>query len=306
MAEASIASDGVTIPNVTLQDIAYTAGVPPTGKVRLGVDTTGDPLAGLYYVDHDGVIHRVPDLPAGVHALLSDGSIALAADLLINDHALQFKPIATPVVAPPTGAFFFYLKSDQNFYLIDHSLVETQLTGVSGSAGTMIAQFNQTADVTVDTTITQTSMVGAGVGSPTLLAAVVEAGTMIHVRAMGILNTMGSGATAIQFELQIGGVSVVFSPNFVPEVGMTERPWFFEVWAVCRTDGVSGTLKPWGASSVAPASGPVPLLVSSSTGTAPVDTTGTLLVDLLVTWGDADPDNIAVCQLLYIELTKPS
>lgn len=178
----------------------------------------------------------------------------------------------------------------------DGGLSAQYLGGSTTSAGTATnipgTIFSQTASSTAITnTTTETSLLGTGIGTKTLAASTLRAGTRLHVVVSGTLATDAVTPGTLNVKLKLGS-TVVASTTATTLVAVTgTRNWQAEFYLTCRTSGASGVLQASGDFEFYSVAGTKQFWECSETNTTAFSTTGTLAVDVTATFGTADADN---------------
>lgn len=172
---------------------------------------------------------------------------------------------------------------------------------LSGAATYIVArrrQFAQTADVTVASSTTETTLIGAGQGSATLAADVLRVGTYVYVTAWGYASR-ASGNFLLKVELgsmtlATSNTALTIAANSIVKI---------EACFKCVTTGATGTIDGQGLSIVnsSTVAGTSWQMVSSG-GTTTVDTTGTLAVDVTAQWSVSNAGNTVTITHLNVEL----
>lgn len=134
--------------------------------------------------------------------------------------------------------------------------------------------FAMTADGTVSNTITPTSLIGTGVGSQTIAANVLSAGSVIKFSGGGNITTTLT-APGLAFNLSIAGVNNTINPTIGTSLN---SQYEFEATAIVRTAGSSGSIEVTGSVTIA---GVKTYFANSSPQF--INTTSTCLVDLVLT-----------------------
>lgn len=109
---------------------------------------------------------------------------------------------------------------------------------VNGNVVNPRALFVQTATVTIANTVTETSIIGTGVGSMTLAANFLQPGTMLRFTAIGIHTA--SGNPNVTINVKIGGTTV--ATGTVASQTSTNEIAEISVYLTCRTAGAGGTV----------------------------------------------------------------
>ena len=146
--------------------------------------------------------------------------------------------------------------------------------------------FTQTQTVTVANTVTETSLVGTGVGSVTLPANFFTTGKTINLHLWGIHSTVSNANLTVN--LKLSGVTVATTGTVTGGNGTNS---IFEMQAIitCRSTGAMGTVFVQGFYDEYNLNGAKAGLPNTTTNT--VDTTGTIAVDVTFTWGTASPSD---------------
>ena len=146
-----------------------------------------------------------------------------------------------------------------------------------------------TSTVTVANSATETSMLGAGVGSATLPANFAVVGRTIRVRSHGFISDTATPSSTIKIKL--GSVTLVTSTGTLPS-GLSNAEVAFEFVFTFRSIGSSGTVIGQGISRITSGA-----FVSSAsralvmTAPATIDTTVANAMDLTYQWGTASASN---------------
>jgi hypothetical protein len=155
--------------------------------------------------------------------------------------------------------------------------------------------FSQTVSATIADTTDETGLLSAGVGSKILPADLLEVGSVIRVNMTGHYST--TGTPTFELAINFNGTELATTGAKSLETSGTNIGWrlWFEV--VCRSVGASGTVV---ASGIARFNldGEFGMVKTSA---VTIDTTGTLTISALGTWGTADAANTLTCQTAVIE-----
>lgn len=142
-------------------------------------------------------------------------------------------------------------------------------------------RWTKTASTTVANTTTETTLLDTGVGSKTLAAAFLTAGKSIVFEISGVYST--TLTPTIQFKFKLGSVVILDSGAITTANTVTNQPFCFYGTLTCRTTGATGTVFCQGVLLLGGVA--TPFIGVANTGTATIDTTGTLAMDLTSTWG---------------------
>jgi hypothetical protein len=208
------------------------------------------------------------------------------------NHASQWQEQGSDPATPASGNRTIYPKAD-GWYDIDDAGT------VSGPFATQTGQtkllFSQTADKTVANTTTPTGLFGTGVGSLTLPAGLLAAGSVIRITMTGHYST--TGTPTFTLAVNLGGTELATTGAKSLETAASNIGWKLEFEIVCRTTGATGTVV---------ASGIARFRLDGNFGmvkttAVTIDTTGTLAITAPGTWGTADASNSITTQTAVVE-----
>ena len=167
---------------------------------------------------------------------------------------------------------------------------------VSGTA------FTQTADKTVANTVTETSLVGTGVGTVTFPANFFTAGKMARFRLSGKFGSH-SAAPTLTLKTKLGSTTLATSAAASIPASLTDMGWTIDGDITCRTTGASGTVVITGAFTFGDTSffsyytGLV-----NSTAAVTIDTTASQAFDVTATWSGANAANTITTQNFALQV----
>jgi hypothetical protein len=149
--------------------------------------------------------------------------------------------------------------------------------------------FTQTADKTVTNTVTETSIVGTGVGTLTLPANFFVAGKTLRVRIGGVYTTPGLATPSVTIKVKYGSTVLATTTTSSLLSGATNLEFDGEVLISCRTTGATGTVMTHGdieystglAGTIAVDS------LNNAGATTTIDTTTSNLFDITIQWDSA-------------------
>lgn len=152
--------------------------------------------------------------------------------------------------------------------------------------------FTQTADKTVTNTITETSIVGTGVGTLTLPANFFVAGKTIRITMAGVYSTVAVTGDTVTVKVKKGSTVLVSKATTALVTGGTNLAWEAEVLITCRSTGASGTVQVGGGLTYQVA-GAVAVYdeLNNGVATSTLDTTTSGLLDITVTHSAANASN---------------
>lgn len=162
------------------------------------------------------------------------------------------------------------------------------IAGVAPFA-TASAQFGATASATVGNTITETTLIGAGVGAQTVAANTFTVGRSMLIYSWG---NMGNTLTpTLRIRGKLGAVTALDSTAITLPTITGTTLWQMSLYLTCRTAGAGGTGIAQGIFTYFTAAGVQSNFQLVNTGTFAMDTTAALLIDVTAQWGTADPLN---------------
>lgn len=248
-----------------------------------------------------------PAIVAGIHApasftlglitnsaermrISSTGNVGIGTENPVANTTAGVKQLAladatTVPTGTVTGAGILYMDNGQ--------LHNLDAAGTDHNLAANSTLFISTADVVVANSTTETSIIGAGVGTMLIPAAKLKAGTKFKFRAQGIISDTGN--PTFQIRGKLGGVTIADSgANTLGSI--TNDHWVLDLEMVIRTEGVSGTAMISGG-----------FLTSKNdhfalvnTSTFSIDTTVDQLWDVSVEWGAADAANTVTAQIVEL------
>lgn len=155
------------------------------------------------------------------------------------------------------------------------------------------AAFSQSATVTVADTVTETTLIGAGLGSATLIAAFFNAaGRALEWDAWGVLSN--TGTPTLNLQLKVGSTVLAQTGAITLAADQTNVQWHLHGKTVCRSTGATGTLWTHGVLRVGSAFYPL----SNTAASGAIDLTAVLVANVTATWGTAAAGNSISAHLL--------
>lgn len=259
------------------------AGTGPLKFTPSGAALLTTPEAGLVEVLNDKIYYDIPTGPTRKEFTLNDAALTSGK-----------VPVATT-----------------NGRLTDGGATTTELSYLSGVTSAIQTQLNQgsktlftqTADQTVTNTVTETSILGTGVGSKTLSANYLIAGKTIRIRIGGIYSTPALATPSVTIKVKYGSTILATVTTSSLLSGATNLEFDGEVMITCRTTGATGTIMCHGdieyATGVA---GTIAVDPLNNGGTATtIDTTTSTALDVTATWDSATSTRIAKSIVCSIE-----
>lgn len=187
----------------------------------------------------------------------------------------------TNLTTPEAGAIEY---DGNNIYHTTTSTARRSLVG---------ALFTQTANKTVANTITETSIVGTGVGyGLTLPANFFVVGKTIKLRISGVYSTVAVTGDTITIKVKYGSTILATKATSGLLTGATNLSFWADLIISSRTTGVSGTVQVDGGITYQIAgSAAVIDEVNNGAATSTLDTTASGLLDITITHSAANASN---------------
>lgn len=172
----------------------------------------------------------------------------------------------------------------------------TRQNGATQTVSTIL--FSSTADATVASSTTETSIIGTGVGSATLPANFMVAGKVIRITVQGILSNTASPSLRIRVKF---GSTFILDTGTVTLVGTLSNSHFkVSALLICRTAGASGTIM--GSGDLRYDNGTTGQTEGmANTAATTADTTTSSLIDVMLTWGANSALDTATGQAVLVE-----
>lgn len=269
------------------------AGAPSFGAVSLTADVTGVlPVANGGTAQSAWNAGRVVFVGAGGTSLTEDADLSFAT---AND-TLTAKRLLTPSATAPTPL---------DGHLWNDSAIKTYKMYTNGVEKTITTQtYTSTADGLVEDTVTETTLIGTGLGTLTLPANFFVAGKTVRLWAYGVYST-DAVAADLQLRIKLGSTVIGDTGVQTPANGITDRYWTMRGVITCRTTGATGTVMAQAtfehlATSVS--TGTLTWWEMSNTAATVIDTTAAQILDFTAEWSAADVDNSIQCTNFTVEV----
>lgn len=273
---------------ITWSGLRISTGITAAIANKWSLDLTNTSTNMGSRIAHPTAIGWNPATVAAITArlMLSAGGTA------VNSSPLKFQT-GGPLTAPEAGVVEF---AGERFYVTPTSLERQVLPGIL---------FTSSASAQVANTLTETTLVGAGVGDTTLNANFFIAAKTIRVRASGWIDTAAAAGT-LQIRLRLGGIAgtVILDTTAVAITNnLAARYWNVDAIITCRTVGVAGTVIGQSAfQHMLTAQGNPVWWEMTNIVPVVLDTTIAEQVVLSAQWGTADPGNIIECTNFILEV----
>lgn len=152
--------------------------------------------------------------------------------------------------------------------------------------------FTQTADKSVTNTVTETTIVGTGVGGLTLPANFFVAGKTIRITMSGVYSTVAVTGDTVTIKIKYGSTVLASKATTALVTGGTNLAWFSDALITCRSTGSSGTVQVSGGVRYQIAgSAIVEDELNNGAATTTLNTTTSNLLDVTVTHSAANAAN---------------
>ena len=160
--------------------------------------------------------------------------------------------------------------------------------------------FSQTADVTIASTTTETTIIGSGVGTVTLPANFFTVGKTLRIRAIGYFSDTGTPNITINVKL---GATTIITTGAVALAGtISNNYWEVSSVLTCRTTGATGTIMGQGKFMYDESTHAGTTLGMVDTSADTIDTTASLDVNVTQTWGSSSASNTFTCTNFIVEV----
>lgn len=187
-------------------------------------------------------------------------------------------PAGTAPTSPNEGEF--WNDSTQKSMIFYASAIKQSMVGTI---------FTQTADATVTNTVTETSIIGAGVGTLTLPANFFTAGKSIRIRIGGIYSTPLAATPSVIVKIKYGSTVLASATTTSLLSGASGLEFEGQATITCRTTGSSGTVVAHGAIEYGTGiAGQNSIDALNNGGAATtINTTTSNAIDCTITWDSA-------------------
>jgi hypothetical protein len=184
---------------------------------------------------------------------------------------------------PPVGDFYIFIdSSNANAYTLRDSVGTDTILG-SPNPATLYGLYSQTAQsATVTNTVTETSIVGSGVGALTVPANFFTVGDSYHGKIGGVISSQ-NGDT-IEIRIKTAGVTLASTGVITLEVATT-LGWELELDFTIATIGATGSICTNGNFAYNRNTGSLEGFVFQDVQA--IDTTVSNTLDITVEWGQA-------------------
>lgn len=173
--------------------------------------------------------------------------------------------------------------------------------GVKQISSTVL--FTQTATATaVTNTITETSIVGTGIGTNATPAAFLTPGKVIRIKGFILYSSAavpGTLTVRVRYGTSVISSTIIGTLTYTPTASITNQSLELDFWMTCRTTGVTGTVTHYYSNRINTAASTSYFINSSLTGTTTINTTAANTIFVTAQWGTAAAANsIAGVQMM--------
>jgi hypothetical protein len=161
--------------------------------------------------------------------------------------------------------------------------------------------FTQTADATVASTVTETTILGTGSGTLTIPASYLYSGNTIVIKVWGYMTTNGTPTLDIKFKL---GSTTIASTGATTLVSVATNG-YFEAEAVLTpraSPGAAAAIMGQGKFTYFSSATTPNMISAMNTATVNAATNGSLAVNVTATWGTSDAANKIVSTNAVVEI----
>lgn len=163
--------------------------------------------------------------------------------------------------------------------------------------------FTATADAAVSNTVTETTILGTGVGTKTIEANMLRVGMTFRITVLGYVADTGTPTLRIRWKL--GSTTIADTGAVALSANLSGNEMFTATFTfTCRTLGATGTVMGQGRfiyHTTTGSSTDVPINVVNTAATT-IDTTAAQAVDVTAEWGTADAANTITATNAIIEI----
>ena len=179
--------------------------------------------------------------------------------------------------------------------LADSSLIPVGPTGPTGPAGPgAAALFVGTGTVTVANTVTETTLIGAGLGTLDVAASTYLAGEEFTIRGWGVYSTKATGPGNISIDVELGSEVIAEFTPVECNGAQVNAPWWTELHLIRCSDGVSGVVTGYGQLVIGFNGGDM-LTVPIAVGPTTISSAAAKTPNVTAQWSLADASNSFAC-----------
>lgn len=193
------------------------------------------------------------------------------------------------------GTFFLAPRSDpgsptnSDFWRSStRNAISARISGQTEDLSTTM--WRSSAQSSFDTTSAATSVIAdTGVGTKTIAADRLVAGTQIRITAGGLFGTKASSAGTLTMRVRTGGTTMVTATFTLPD-GLVDQAWSLEAVGALNTTGSSGVIY-WRLTWLITDSSGVVYMPNVTTNSTTINTTTSRALDVTAQFSASDADN---------------
>ena len=181
-----------------------------------------------------------------------------------------------------------------------NQVLQTDGSGnVSWTSLSNFGLFAQTGNsTTVSATTTETSIVGAGVGTLTFPANGFQVGDSFHAKIGGVISAANAELLTVRIK---NGASTLATLGPIDFTTTTSEFWEFEIDFTIRSLGASAILQSNGQFTYVDSGGSGTYLGSGFNTNTTIDTTSSNSLDITVQWGSTNASNAIMSDIFYLK-----
>lgn len=200
----------------------------------------------------------------------------------------------TPAIADPASP-----TNGDTWRSSTRNAISTRISGQTEDLSTTM--WRSSAQSSFDTTSAATSIIAdTGVGTKTVAADRLVAGTQIRITAGGLFGTKASSAGTLTMRVRTGGTTMVTATFTLPD-GLVDQAWSLEAVGALNTAGSSGVIYWRLAWLMTDASGVV-YMPNVTTNSTAINTTVSRALDVTAQFSASDADNYVQTDNAMIEI----
>lgn len=172
------------------------------------------------------------------------------------------------------------------------------------SQGIVGAIFTQTATQTIAATITETTILGSGVGTLTLPANFFVAGKQVRIILKGVYSTPLVNLGNITVKIKLGSTVLASATANALLVNATNQDFDSNCTIICRTAGATGSVVISGLVnySLGANTAAARLPINNGSTAVTIDTTSSLVLNITVTWSNNTTGNSISSLISVVEV----
>ena len=301
--------------SVSTGGILQQSSTPAVTANTLWIDTTT--VANLKFLRANGTVYApitgihqgssAPTSPAPLNGHLWIDTTSTASSSLKRYDGSNWKQVlpatvdaATTFTASPTFSTGFAVTAGQTIDFNSNILTEvgTPVATTDAANKTYVDTsspkiFACTANFNVTCNTSPVSLLGTGVGSLTLAANKMIAGSCIRITGKGVMSTDGTPNTLL-LTVKLGSVTITATGATTPPASFSGAAFEYRALLTCQTTGASGSVQGTQCLEVGTGTGaPITMILGSGGSPATVDTTASQAITATITGGAGNAATMA-------------